>query len=250
MRKPNAVSHTISAEQLLPIMLSLPKMPTPIRLPFIFSAGFQLSTKTIGSILSMQGLVQTFAALLFFPMVSAKLGTLRTFRLAIFSYPLLYVIIPFLNVAPAPLRIPGLCLAIVWKVFAQAFVLPSLQIMIAGSVPSKKVLGTINGAAASSACLCRSFGPTVSGFIQSAGLSFGCLGLPWWTSSIVAMLGIALSLLVEEPQPKTATNEKNALDSAEAQKSFPALDELENGPDPAALGGLGAHVELDSLSTD
>lgn len=157
-----------------------------------------MSTKSIGSILSLQGIIQTFATLLMFPIVSGKLGSLRTFRLAVLSYPLLYILVPYLTVAPEWLRMPGLYLVIVWKVTAQAFALPPIQILLANSAPSKRVLGTLNGTAASSASLCRAFGPTFSGLIQAAGLSIGCVGLPWWTSSVVAVSGAVLSLLLVE----------------------------------------------------
>jgi len=234
--------HTISAEQLLPIMLSLPKSSVPARLPFIFGAGFELSTKTIGSILSLQGVVQTFATLIFFPMVSAKLGTLWTFRLSIFSYPLLYLLVPYINVAPASLRMPALYLVIVWKVFAQAFALPPLQILLANSAPSKRVLGTLNGTAASSASLCRTFGPTLSGLIQSAGLSFNCLGLPWWSSCAVAILGAILSVCMVEPKRHQALTEKAAIIQSEAHAEL--HNAIERDPTlEADLDVEGLHID-------
>ena len=198
-RRLTGYSHTISAEQLLPVLLSLPHTDESPRLPFLFTGGFALSTKSIGSLLSLQGIVQTFATLLIFPLVNSRLGSLTTFRMSVLSYPLLYLLVPYLTVLPEPLRMPGMYVAIVWKVTAQAFAFPPMQILLANSAPSKRILGTLNGTAASSASLCRAIGPTVSGLIQSLGLSVGCLGLPWWSGSLVACIGAMLSLfLVEE----------------------------------------------------
>ncbi|PSK33639.1 hypothetical protein B9Z65_7526 [Elsinoe australis] len=190
--------HTISAEQLLPVLLSMPHTSEAARLPFFFSGGFELPTKTIGKILSMQGIIQTIATLVVFPFISQRLGSLATFRLSVLSYPFLYLLVPYLTVMPETIQRPLLYVVIVWKVTAQAFAFPPLQILLANSAPSKKVLGTLNGSAASSASLCRAIGPTLSGLIQSAGLSIGCLGLPWWSSSVVAVIAAILSLALTD----------------------------------------------------
>ena len=159
-----------------------------------------MSTKVIGSILSAQGVIQTIATFIVFPWISGKLGRLATFRLAIFSYPLLYLLVPYLAVLPEGFRTPVLYTVVVWKVTAQAFAFPPLQIFLANSAPSKTVLGTLNGCAASSASLCRAIGPTLSGVFQAAGLSVGCVGLPWWSSSAIAIVGAALSLYIQPKQ--------------------------------------------------
>lgn len=146
----------------------------------------------------MQGIIQTIATLVVFPFISQRLGSLATFRLSVLSYPFLYLLVPYLTVMPETIQRPLLYVVIVWKVTAQAFAFPPLQILLANSAPSKKVLGTLNGSAASSASLCRAIGPTLSGLIQSAGLSIGCLGLPWWSSSVVAVIAAILSLALTD----------------------------------------------------
>lgn len=176
----------------------MPHTSEAARLPFFFSGGFELPTKTIGKILSMQGIIQTIATLVVFPFISQRLGSLATFRLSVLSYPFLYFLVPYLTVMPETIQRPLLYVVIVWKVTAQAFAFPPLQILLANSAPSKKVLGTLNGSAASSASLCRAIGPTLSGLIQSAGLSIGCLGLPWWSSSVVAVIAAILSLALAD----------------------------------------------------
>ena len=138
------------------------------------------------------------AQIFFFPWVTRKLGSLCTFRVVVMAYPLLYMLIPYLVLLPHSLRTFGIYVVLAWKVTAQSLAFPSMAIMIANSTPSKRVLGTLNGAAASSASLCRAIGPTFSGFVQSSGLRIGYVGLPWWTSAGVAVCGASLSLLMND----------------------------------------------------
>ena len=153
-----------------------------------------MASKEIGFILSVQGVLQMIAQVFFFPWVTKKLGSLCTFRVVVTAYPILYFLVPYLTLLPHGFRMIGVYAILTWKVTAQSLAFPSMVIMIANSAPSKKVLGTINGAAASSASLCRAVGPTVSGLIQSKGLRMGYVGLPWWTSAGIAMSGAFISL--------------------------------------------------------
>ncbi|KAL1625533.1 hypothetical protein SLS56_007280 [Neofusicoccum ribis] len=199
--------HTISFEQLLPVLLSMPKSTEPPTLPFKFVGGFALPTKTIGFILSAQGFFQMIVQIFVFPVVSRKFGPLKTFRAVILAYPFLYTLTPYLTLLPEAMRMAGVLLVLIWKVTAQSLAYPPLAIMLANSAPSKKVLGTLNGVAASSASLCRAFGPTVSGGIQSAGLSLGYSGLAWWTCAFVAIIGATESIWMREVKTRFEKHE-------------------------------------------
>jgi hypothetical protein len=144
-----------------------------------------------------------FAQLVIFPWISKKLGSLRTFWLTLALYPFLYIMAPYLALLPKSLRIPGIVLLLVWKVTAQALSYPSLAIMLANASPSKKVLGTLNGAAAASASVMRGFGPTVSGAVDSVGVQIGMSGLAWWTIAAVAMMGWAPGFAMKETRKTT-----------------------------------------------
>ena len=147
-----------------------------------------------------------------------KLGSLSTFRLVIIAYPLLYALVPYLVLLPHNMRMYGVYLALAWKVTAQSLAFPSMAIMIANSAPSKRVLGTLNGTAASSASLCRAVGPTVSGLIQSTGLRIGYVGLPWWSSAGVAVCGASLSLLMSNGgQSQNQLYHENNFESSNTQ---------------------------------
>jgi len=161
-----------------------------------------------------------FITLIVFPLVNRRLGSLTTFRMTVLSYPLLYLVVPYLTLVPKELRLPCIYFILVWKVTAQAFAFPSTAIMLANSAPSRRVLGTLNGVAASSASLCRAFGPTVSGLLQSAGLSVGVLGLPWWANALIAVLGAILSLFMEEEKRRTFESEKVVADVDDEEEAL------------------------------
>lgn len=235
--------HTISAEQLLPVLLSLPESNDAPSLPFRFLGGFGLTTKSIGKILSMQGIVQTFVTILIFPVVSGRFGSLTTYRMAILSYPLFYLLVPYLTVLPDTLRAPCLYLIIVWKVTAQAFSFPPLQILLANSSPSKKVLGTLNGTAASSASLCRAFGPTLSGLIQSAGLSLGVVGLPWWATGAIAVMGAILCLFMTDRKAHKQAGTPTILSRSTNYRAYPDDGALENASYHDTLTDTNSDVE-------
>lgn len=198
--------HTISLEQLLPILMSraVPKEGST-HLPLHFTGGFGWSPQMNGAFLAAQGVMQMIAQLFIFPWISKKLGSLRTFWITLSLYPLLYIVAPYLALLPEKLRIGGLMVLLVGKVTFQSLSYPSLAIILANSSPSKRVLGTLNGAAASSASICRGFGPTISGFMDGVGQSSNMSGLAWWTIAGVAILGWAPGFILKEGKQQTHT---------------------------------------------
>ncbi|KAH8730819.1 major facilitator superfamily domain-containing protein [Phaeosphaeriaceae sp. PMI808] len=211
--------HTISLEQLLPILMSKnPPQQGATHLPFHFQGGFGWSTQTNGAFLAMQGVLQMLAQLIVFPWLSKKLGSLRTFWITLSLYPILYILAPYLALLPEKLRIPGLMVLLIGKVIFQSLSYPSLAIILANSSPSKRVLGTLNGAAASSASICRGFGPTISGFVDGLGETYNMSGLAWWTIAGVALLGWAPGFFLRESKIRSifALEDEEALFDTES----------------------------------
>jgi len=196
--------HTISLEQLLPILMTK-KVTTghPQHLPFHFEGGFGWSTQTTGAFLAAQGFLQMFAQVIVFPWLSRRLGSLRTFWITLSCYPVLYLLTPYLAILPDKLRIPGLVVLLVAKVTFQSLSYPSLAIILANSSPSKKVLGTLNGVAMSSASISRGFGPTISGAVDSLGSSLHMSGLAWWAIAAVALIGWLPGFALHESNKRT-----------------------------------------------
>ena len=187
----------------MPVFLSEPVSTAPISLPFRFTGGFGFSSETIGLILSVQGIYSMFAQLCLFPRIATRFGALKTFRFVLMTWPLLYLLVPYLVLLPQRLQMPGVYLCLLWKITAHVFAFPSNAILLRNSAPSLLVLGVINGVAASTASLARALGPTFTGLIHSWGLEIGSNGVAWWASGIVCVVGALESLFLEEAENQT-----------------------------------------------
>ncbi|KAI9710634.1 MAG: hypothetical protein M1812_007399 [Candelaria pacifica] len=211
-------------------------------LPFRFVGGFALSTKAIGFILSLQGIYSMLAQLFLVPFVLRRFGSLGTFRFVAISYPMLYFAVPYLVLLPENLRMTSVYFCLIWKVTAQALAYPSNAILLTNAAPSMLVLGAINGIAAATASLCRAFGPTVSGLIQSAGLEKGYSGLAWWVCALVCIVGaietswmddVAVRLNIdderdEESESREPLMDQIAIDDAITAAGVRSTEEVDN----------------------
>jgi hypothetical protein len=184
----------------MPIFLSEAKSDTEPRLPFLFSGGFALSTSAIGFMMAVQGVYSMIAQLFLFPFLISRIGTLSAFRLVMVIWPFLYFVVPYLVLLPERLQTVGIYMALLTKMTFHTVAFPSNAILLANAAPSKSVLGSINGVAASTACLSRAMGPTVSGGIHALGLKFGCTGLAWWAGGIVCAFGALESFCIQEQE--------------------------------------------------
>lgn len=169
-----------------------------MELPFKFVNGFGLETKAIGVIISIQGFYSLLSNYLIVTPMTRRLGPLRLFRLITFSYFALYFVTPYVVLLPESLRMPAIYLLVIWKCTFSTMAYPSNAILLANSAPSKQVLGTINGVAASTASLCRALGPTLSGLLYAMGLQSGYSGLAWWFSGLITIAGAFLSTQITE----------------------------------------------------
>ncbi|KXH61036.1 major facilitator superfamily transporter [Colletotrichum salicis] len=193
--------HTMTFDQLFPVFLSTTPPQNPdVHLPFKFDGGFSMDTKRIGIILAVQGVYSMISTVFIFPWVTRRLGPLRLFRLLAISYFLLYLTTPYLALLPENLRMVGIYIMVIWKCTFSTMAYPSNAILLTNSAPSLMSLGTINGVAASTASLCRAFGPTISGFLYTLGIRTGYSGLAWWTSGAITILGAFLSMHLTEPR--------------------------------------------------
>ena len=191
----------------MPVFLSEPVSTQPISLPFHFTGGFGFSSRTIGFVLSVQGIYSMVAQLCVFPRVVDHFGTLKTFRFVLMTWPLLYLLVPYLVLLPQRLQMPGVYICLLWKITAHVFAFPSNAMLIKNSAPSFLVLGVINGVGASTASLARALGPTVTGLIHSWGLDIGSSGVAWWACGVVCTIGALESLWIEEVEKPTVRSD-------------------------------------------
>ncbi|KAJ5649031.1 uncharacterized protein N7484_002754 [Penicillium longicatenatum] len=190
--------HSVSFDQLMPVFLSTPKSDDRVALPLQFTGGLGLPTKTIGFMLAVQGVYSMIAQLWLFPFVVKQFGTLRTFRFVLLAWPAIYLTVPYLILLPAKLQMPAVYVALISKITLHVIAFPATAILLANAAPSSKVLGTINGAAASTASLSRAFGPTLTGLLHSKGLESGYSVLAWWACGLVCLIGAIQSFWMEE----------------------------------------------------
>ncbi|GAB1199155.1 hypothetical protein APSETT444_008501 [Aspergillus pseudonomiae] len=195
--------HSVSFDQLMPVFLSTPKSEEDTVLPFKFTGGLGLPTKTIGFMLAVQGVYSMIAQLWLFPFVVRHFGTLRTFRFVLLVWPPLYLLVPYLILLPEALQMAAVYVSLISKITFHVIAFPSTAILLANAAPSSKVLGSINGAAASTASLSRAFGPTITGLLHSKGLESGYSVLAWWACGIVCIIGAIESFWMEESDSKT-----------------------------------------------
>ncbi|KAL4976941.1 major facilitator superfamily domain-containing protein [Aspergillus desertorum] len=200
--------HSVSFDQLMPVFLSTPKSNEDAALPFKFTGGLGLSTKTIGLMLAVQGVYSMIAQLWLFPFVVRHFGTLRTFRFVLLVWPPLYLLVPYLILLPEKFQMTAAYVALICKITFHVIAFPSTAILLANAAPSSKVLGSINGAAASTASLSRAFGPSVTGFLHSKGLDSGYSVISWWACGIVCLIGAVQSFWMEESEPQRFVDEK------------------------------------------
>ena len=191
-------------DQLLPVFLSTrpPAHEATPSLPFKFVGGFGFDNQTIGVIISVQGFYSLLTSSFLFPWASRRVGELRLFQCLAVSYFLLYLITPYLVLLPESLRMAGIYLMIVWKCTFSTMAYPSNSILMKNSATSTLWLGTIMGVSASTASLCRAFGPTLSGVLYATGLETGYSGLAWWCSSAVCLVGAAVALQLKDMRPR------------------------------------------------
>ncbi|KAI1175353.1 MFS general substrate transporter [Nemania sp. FL0916] len=201
--------HTMTFDQLLPVFLATapPKNSVEMSLPLKFVGGFNLDSKTVGIILSIQGAYQLLINMFLVPKVLARFGALRSFRFIVIVYFLLYLATPYLVLLPPAYRMVGLAIVLAWKCTFSTIIYPANAILIANSAPSPLALGTINGFAASTGSLCRAFGPTISGILYTVGLQSGYSGLAWWTSALVAIGGAVVGLQISDSASQSASHD-------------------------------------------
>ncbi|KAI1825326.1 MFS general substrate transporter [Xylaria intraflava] len=201
--------HTMTFDQLLPVFLATPppKHEVETSLPLKFVDGFNLDSKTVGVILSIQGFYGLLINMFVAPNVIKRFGALRAFRFIVVAYFLLYLVTPYLVLLPPSYRMIGLAVVIAWKCTFSIIVYPCNAILTSESSPSNLALGTINGVAASTASLCRAFGPAISGVLYSIGLNSGYSGLAWWTSALVAIIGAIVGLRIPEATSNPSPND-------------------------------------------
>ena len=153
--------------------------------------GLGLSTKDVGVIMSVNGIIALFVQAVIFPFVAERLGVWKVFVLVTILHPVAYFIVPYLALLPENLLYAGIYGCLTIRNVLSILAYPVLLILLKQASISPSVLGRINGLAASAGAACRTIAPPVAGILYGWGLDIGFTGLAYWGAGAVALGGTA-----------------------------------------------------------
>ncbi|KAI1752010.1 major facilitator superfamily domain-containing protein [Xylaria castorea] len=203
--------HVAVYNTLWPSFLSDP-VATPenahVRLPFGFVGGLGMPANKVAISLALAGILGIPLQFFGYSRVVKRLGMLKTWRVFLRGFPLVYFIIPYLSVVPSssprPASRDG---PFVWMAifFAQAlmmvsasFAVPSQIVLTNNASPHPSALGRTHSTAEMVNSFTRTVSPLAAGLFYSYGSAHGVTGLPWWIMSGVTIFACILSLWVSE----------------------------------------------------
>lgn len=205
--------HSMTYDHLLPIFLQdkNPRGPMAVpHSPFDIPGGVGLSTRTVGVIMSTDGVIALVIQSLIFPALAGWLGVWKLFVLVTVLHPIAYLMVPFLAFLPQHLVFVGIYACLIVRNILSIIDYPVLLILIKQASPSDSVMGKINGLAASAGAAARTAAPPIAGYLYSTGADIGCTGVAWWGSTFVALLGALQLWFIHQKKNSMATIEPAA----------------------------------------
>jgi MFS family permease len=187
--------HCIVYEELLPIFLETePEMTGrgPSRLPFHLVGGLGFSSEKVGNLLSMNGMVGILVMVVIFPWVDSKFGTLNPYLFMLKLYPIVYFLVPYfvmLLQLPKPLMDLIIIANLFFRTLVNALANPQLLLLTNRAPAHTRHLGVVNGCVQVASSFARAIGPIVWGYFMTMGQQFGYAQLPWWSLSLIALIG-------------------------------------------------------------
>lgn len=166
--------------------------------PFIFNGGIGLPPRSVGIAMAILGSIGITMQLFLYPIVNTRLGTVRSWRIFLYCFPIVYTLIPFLSLIPSTIPPPSqktgfaIWAALIGLLFLQVvgrtFATPATTILINNCSPHPSVLGTIHGIGQSASSGARTIAPALGGWLYGVGLEKGCVGAVFW--GLAGMAGI------------------------------------------------------------
>ncbi|KAL4913168.1 major facilitator superfamily domain-containing protein [Aspergillus aurantiobrunneus] len=182
--------HSMTYDHLLPIFLQDQRGdPSLDGSAVTFPGGLGLSTRTVGLIVSSDGIIALIIQSLIFPALAQYLGVWKLFIIVTVLHPVAYFMVPFLIFVPYGQLLFGIYTCLVTRNILSIIDFPVLLILIKQASPSDSSLGKINGLAASAGAAARTVAPPVAGYLYSTGAEIKFTALAWWGSAFVAAIG-------------------------------------------------------------
>ncbi|KAF3027711.1 hypothetical protein E8E15_007076 [Penicillium rubens] len=206
--------HSMTYDHLLPIFLQ-DKDPRGSshshHSPFDIPGGVGLSTRTVGVIMSTDGIIALVIQSIIFPVLAHYLGIWRLFVIVTVLHPIAYFMVPFLVFLPRQLIYVGIYACLIVRNILSIIDYPLLLILIKQASPADSVMGKINGLAASAGAASRTLAPPIAGLLYSSGAEIGCTAIAWWGSSLVALVGALQLWFIQRDKRSSATVEPAAV---------------------------------------
>jgi hypothetical protein len=200
--------HSMTYDHLLPIFLQ-DKNTRDVSMigdsVLKFPGGVGLSTRTVGLIMSTDGIIALFIQSVIFPALAHYLGVWNLFVIVTIIHPVTYFMVPFLIFLPPSLVFFGIYACLIVRNILSIIDYPVLLILIKQASPSDSVLGKINGLAASAGAASRTIAPPIAGYLYSVGTEIDCTALAWWGSTLVAVIGALQLWFMERKKHSSAT---------------------------------------------
>ncbi|KAL2072062.1 hypothetical protein VTL71DRAFT_11405 [Oculimacula yallundae] len=197
------------------------------RLPFIFTGGLGMPPRDVGFAMAILGIIGISMQLLVYPIVNTKLGTVKSWRLFLYCFPVAYTLVPYLSIVPSKSKPPAekdgflvwFCLGAVLfiQVAGRTFALPGMNILVNNASPHPSILGTMHGIGHSLNSAGRTFGPSIGGALYGVGLRKGVVGAVFWGLGGIAILNCFASYFVWEGDGHEIVLEGDAEAEAEFQ---------------------------------
>ncbi|CAD6444654.1 6ad748d0-e784-45cb-8bc6-8d9bdf14791b [Sclerotinia trifoliorum] len=186
---------------------SLPADYTP-HPPLKFTGGIGLPPRDVGLAMSILGVIGITMQLFLYPIVNTRFGTIRSWRIFLYGFPIAYTLAPFLSLIPSlspppsqktgPLIWISLTLVLLIQTISRTFAGPATTILINNCSPHPSVLGTIHGMGQTASSAARTVGPALGGYLYGVGLSSGYVGLVFWMLTGMAGVTCLASTFVGE----------------------------------------------------
>ena len=182
-----------------------------------------VASQSIGILLAFYGAFALLVQFFIFPPAARKYGVLRVYHVCSFTFPIVYLIVPFTALLPVSLTTTGkredvvldssrknrftfglpfnmlvLFLVMLFKCTAAVFAFPCSTILLTNFATSLDVLGTLNGISTSVSAIGRAAGPAIGGSLLGWGVTRSLAWLPWWTFAVISVVGAVASLWLVE----------------------------------------------------
>lgn len=195
--------HSMTYDHLLPILLEddrgdIDLISTYTQSILPASGGLGLSIRTVGMIMSVNGVIALFIQAVVFPFAAERLGVFRLFLLVTILQPVAYFPMPYLTLLPDHLLFMAIYVCLTIRNLLQIIEYPLLLILIKEATPNRSILGRVNGLAASIGAACRTIAPPVAGYLYTLGNQVGLEGLAWYGSGLAALVGAVQCFAVKK----------------------------------------------------